>query len=133
MMRLHEGQSSGLAILVKRVFAPLQAMYESMVREGVASGELIKADGMQIQLAMLGANVMYFLSAPVFRLVMNFEPFSPEALATRRKALVEFMGQALFLDRKHGAELAARVLADTPMPKIKGDRFMFRGKNERTE
>jgi TetR/AcrR family transcriptional regulator len=133
MMRLHEGQSSGLAILVKRVFAPLQAMYESMVREGVASGELIKADGMQIQLAMLGANVMYFLSAPMYRLLMPIEPFAPEILAARRKALVEFLGQAIFQDRKHGAELAARVFADTPMPEIKGDRFTFGGKNERTE
>jgi hypothetical protein len=31
-------------------------------------------------------------------------------------ALVEFLGQAIFHDRRHGAEVAARVLADTPMP-----------------
>jgi hypothetical protein len=29
---------------------------------------------------------------------------------------VEFLGQALFQDRKHGAELSAKVLADTLMP-----------------
>jgi TetR/AcrR family transcriptional regulator len=133
MMRLHKGESGALAILVKRVFAPLLAMYESILREGIGSGELIQVDGMQIQLAMLGANVMYFLSAPMYQLIRDIEPFAPEALATRRKALVEFLGQALFVDRKHGAELAARVLADTPMPEIKGGRFTFGGKNERTE
>lgn len=133
MMRLHRGESGSLPILVKQVFAPLLAMYESILREGIGSGELIQVDGMQIQLAMLGANVMYFLSAPMYQLIMATEPFAPEALAARRKALLEFLGQALFQDRKHGAELAARVFADTPMPEIKGDRFTFGGKNERTE
>ena len=133
MMRLHKGESGALPILIRRVFAPLLAMYESMLREGMVSGELIQVDGMQIQLAMLGANVMYFLSAPMYRLIASTEPFAAEALAVRRKALVEFLGQAVFQDRKHGAELAARVFADTPMPEIKGDRFTFRGKNERTK
>ena len=71
-------------------------MYQSMVREGIAVGELIQADWMQIQLATLGANVFYFLSAPIWRLVPAEEPFAPEALAARRKALVEFLGQAVF-------------------------------------
>ncbi len=67
MMRLRQGESGALSILVKRVFAPLQAMYQAMVREGISSGELIEADWMQIHLAALGANVFYFLSAPVWR------------------------------------------------------------------
>src|SRR5438270_164750 len=63
-----------------------------------------------------GANVMYFLSAPVRRIVSGEEPLSREALAQRRKLLVEFLGQAIFQDRQHGAELAAKVFGDTPMP-----------------
>ena len=91
-------------------------MYQSMVREGIASGEVIDADWMQIELAALGGNVFYFLSAPVWRLMVPIEPFDPEVLRARRVALVEFLGQAIFQDRKRGAELAAKVLADTPMP-----------------
>ena len=49
-------------MLVKRVFAPVMTMYQSMVREGIASGELIDVDWMQIHLAALGANVFYFLA-----------------------------------------------------------------------
>jgi TetR/AcrR family transcriptional regulator len=116
LMRLHKGETGELPILVKRVFAPIQAMFQSMIREGVASGELIEADWFQIVLAALGANVFYFLSAPVWRLMLPVEPFDHEVLRARRNAIVEFLGQALFIDRKHGAELAARVLADTPMP-----------------
>lgn len=123
MIRLHKGESGAMPVLVKKVFEPILIMYRSMVREGIASGELIDADWMQIQLASLGANVFYFLSAPVWRLLLAQEPFTPEALATRRKAILDFLGLALFQDRKHGAAIAARVYADTPMPEIGGDRF----------
>lgn len=133
MMRLHEGESGALPILVKRVFAPIQTMFQATVREGISSGELINVDWFQIPLAALGANVFYFLSAPIWRLIMPIEPFAPEVLAARREALVEFLGQAVFTDRKLGAELAARVLADTPMPEFKGHPLMFGRNDERTK
>ena len=117
MMRVHQGEEGALPLLVKSVFGPLHAMFQSLVREGIASGELIEVDWLQIPLAALGMNVFYFLSAPVWRLIMApFEPFAPEALRARRIALVEFLGQAIFKDRDRGAEAARRVLADSPMP-----------------
>jgi TetR/AcrR family transcriptional regulator len=116
MMRLHKGEEGELLILVKRIFAPLHAMFQSMVREGIASGELIEADWLQMVLTALGGNVFYFLSAPVWRHILPFEPFAREALQARRVATVQFLGQAIFQDRKHGAELAAKVLDDSPMP-----------------
>lgn len=116
MIRLHKGGEGLLLILVQRIFGPLQAMFNSIVREGIASGELIDADWMQILLAALGMNVFYFLSAPVWRVVIPFEPFDRDVLQARRVALVEFLGKAVFQDRQRGAEVAARVLADTPMP-----------------
>jgi TetR/AcrR family transcriptional regulator len=131
MMRLHQGESDALPVLVKRVFAPLQTMYQSMMREGIASGELIDVDWLQIHLAALGANVFYFLAAPVWRMLMPFEPFAPNVLEARRRAVVEFLGQAVFIDRAHGAELAARVLADTPMPELQNTRHLFGRTDER--
>ncbi len=118
MIRLHKGETGELPILAKRVFAPLHAKFESIVREGIASGELVEADWLQIILSALGGNVFYFLSAPVWRLIMSFEPLDPEVLRARRTSTVEFLGQAIFQDRKHGAELAAKVLADTTMPEL---------------
>lgn len=125
MMRMHQGDPGAMTILVKRVFSPIRAMYESMVREGIASGELIDVDWLQLHLAALGANVFYFLVAPVWRMLLDFEPFEPEVLARRRKAVVEFLGQAVFADRAHGAELAAKVIADSPMPDISESRRIF--------
>ena len=118
MIRLHKGEEGELPILAKRVFAPLHAKFKAMACEGIASGELIEADWLQIILSALGGNVFYFLSAPVWRLIMSFEPLAPEVLRARRASMVEFFGQAIFQDRKHGAELAAKVLAETPMPEL---------------
>lgn len=131
MIRMQRGESGAMPILVKRVFAPALTMYQSMVREGVESGELIHADWLQMQLASVGANIFYFLGAPVWRIITSSEPFTPEALAERRKAIVEFLGQAIFADRQRGAELAARVLADSPMPDVNLDRLPYGRKDER--
>ncbi len=131
MIRMHKGESGAMPVLVKRVFGPAMTMYQALVREGIDSGELIHADWLQMQLSAIGGNVFYFLSAPVWRILHDTDPFTPEALAHRRKAVVEFLGQAIFIDRQHGAETAARVLADTPMPEINPDWLPYRRKDER--
>ncbi|WP_109484355.1 TetR/AcrR family transcriptional regulator [Occallatibacter savannae] len=131
MMRLHKGESGAMDLLIKRVFAPMLAMYQSMVREGIASGELIDTDWLQIHLASLGTNVFYFMSSQLWRELLPYDPFSPEVLAERRKTVVHFLGLAIFRDRERGAELAEKVLADTPMPEIRVDKSPFGVKHER--
>src|ERR1700734_3311211 len=74
MMRLHKGEAGELPILIKRIFAPMHAMFQSLVREGIASGELIEVDWFQMVLSALGGNVFYFLSAPIWKEVLAFEP-----------------------------------------------------------
>jgi TetR/AcrR family transcriptional regulator len=66
--------------------------------------------------AGLGANVFYFLSAPMTRLSQGFDPLQRGALEFRRKAAIEYLGKAIFVDREYGSRLASRVLAATPMP-----------------
>jgi len=131
MMRLHKGESSAMDMLIKRVFAPMLVMYQSMVREGIASGELVEVDWLQIHLVSLGTNVFYFMSSQLWRELLPYDPFAPEVLAERRRTVVNFLGLAVFRDRKHGAELAEKVLADTPMPEIRVDKSPFGVKNER--
>src|ERR1700685_16233 len=50
MIRLHKGEEGALPLLATRIFAPLHAMFQSMVREGIASGELIDVESLQIVL-----------------------------------------------------------------------------------
>jgi hypothetical protein len=116
MMRIRKGESAVLPIIAKKAFEPMLIMYESTAREGIESGELIDADWLQMLFAGLGANVFYFLSAPVWQIVARMDLLTRDALVARRKALLEFLGQAIFRDRRHGAELAAQIYADSPMP-----------------
>ena len=69
----------------------------------------------------------------MMRLVEGTNPLEPEALRFRRKAAIEFLGQALFTDREHGARVAARVLAATPMPKSIELKKLKARRNERTK
>ncbi len=117
MMRLSRGEENALAPLIERVFKPGMFRLRDLFAEGRRTGELIEADEWQIMYSALGANVFYFLSAPMVGIMLGADPLERSAMEQRRKAAVEFLGQAIFSDRKHGAEVAAQVLAATPMPK----------------
>jgi hypothetical protein len=60
----------------------------------------------------------------MMRLIAEANPFEPSALKFRRRAAIEFLGQAIFTDRTRGVSIAARVLGDTPMPELDlGDKY----------
>ncbi|MGO9319098.1 MAG: TetR/AcrR family transcriptional regulator [Terracidiphilus sp.] len=120
MVRLHQGEEHRMARMAEKFFRPMWEKLEEVLREGIASGELIPADPSQMRYASLGANIFYFLSAPLTRLAIHIDPLERDVLEIRRKTAIEFLGQAIFIDREHGARVAARVLAETPMPEVHG-------------
>jgi len=116
MIRLRKGESNAMSPLVEKLFRPMADKMVAVAEEGIRSGELIPVENSQLIYAVLGPNVFYFLSAPMMRIVAEGDPFHPAALDFRRKAAVEYLGQAIFIDREHGTRVATRVLASTPMP-----------------
>jgi TetR/AcrR family transcriptional regulator len=122
MVRLRRGQSESVPLLAKQVFKPLLEKLQEVVREGIETGELCPVDWLQVVYCAMGANVFYFLTAPMMRLTLSFDPLDDAAIESRRKSAVQFLGNALFVDRAHGASLAKRVLADMPMPKARNAR-----------
>lgn len=116
MIRLHRGEENALTAMVDRFFRPLTDRMQQVIAEGIASGELVDGDAAQMRLAALGANVFYFLSAPLMKLILGSDPLERSELAKQRKAAIDYLGITIFSDRKHGAEVAARVLAASPMP-----------------
>jgi TetR/AcrR family transcriptional regulator len=118
MVRLHQGEENQLAAMAQKFFRPIWGMIQKLLEEGIHSGELIPVDPQQIRYASLGANVFYFLTAPLTKLAFGINPMEKSELEYRRKATVEYLGQAIFVDREHGARVAARVLETTPMPAI---------------
>lgn len=118
MVRFHHGKSSSIPMLASKAFTPLLKKIQNAVESGIRSGELCKIDWMQVMYSTYGSNVFYFMSAPMMRLSVPFEPFDPAIIEFRRNASVKFLGNAIFVDRAHGAKLARRVLVDMPMPPI---------------
>lgn len=119
MVRYQAGEDTSLPIIVRDAFAPLLKRMRALVQQGIRSGELVKAEPLQVVYSAFGANVFYFLSAPTMRMALSeesFEPFAPEAASARRKASLQFLANALFTDRAQGQKLARHVLADVPMP-----------------
>ena len=116
MIRLRKGESTAVNPLVEKLFRPMGEKTLAVVEEGIRCGELIPVESSQVMYAALGANVFYFLSAPMMRLIAGADPMERSALEFRRRVSVEYLGQAIFIDRVRGAQAAARVLADTPMP-----------------
>jgi TetR/AcrR family transcriptional regulator len=125
MIRLHRGEANALTPLVDSIFRPLMARMQDVLDEGIRSGELVSVDPTQMRLAALGANVLYFLSAPMMRLIEGTDPLERDALAFRRRSAIEYLGQTIFVDREHGARVAALVLARVPMPENSGIRLQL--------
>jgi TetR/AcrR family transcriptional regulator len=119
MVRFHQGRGGALHILARKAFGPMFLRMEAVAQEGISTGELCDVDWMQMIYAALGANVFYFLSAPMLGMISGQDPLQPTSIATRRTAAIEFLGNAIFVDRKRGAKLAKKVLAAVPVPDAK--------------
>ena len=116
MIRLRLGEENAIGPIVEKVFRPMMGRLEAVYQDGRASQELVDVDEWQIMYAALGANVFYFLSAPVMSLLTGRDFFERSTLENRRRVAVEYLGKTIFNDREHGARVAERVLAATPMP-----------------
>src|SRR5580658_4146805 len=90
MIRLHRGEKNAVTPLIEKVFRPMMSRLLQLFAEGKSSGELIQVDEWQIMYAALGANVFFFLSAPVMGMLMEINPLERSAIEHRRKMAVEY-------------------------------------------
>jgi TetR/AcrR family transcriptional regulator len=101
MMRAGHG-SPHLQRIAKNYFQPLFLRLGQVIRAGIASGEFRPVDPMHFVPSMIALVVFYFTSAPVMKTVTGFDPLSPERVAERRAAVLDFISAALF--RKEGLQ-----------------------------
>lgn len=118
MIRYRLGQSHAMGIIAKRAFEPTFSRVQQIAEEGIRTGELCPVDWTQMLYSALGANVFYFLSAPMMQMMFARDLFDPEEVAARRTSAIQFLGQALFTDRSRGAQIAKSVLAAMPIPEF---------------
>jgi len=96
MMRAKEGRSEHIDRLIKTYFQPIYARVGDLLQKGIAEGEFRKVDPAHFIPSMIAIIVFYFSSAPVMQRIVRFNPLSPERVAERRAAVLDFISAALF-------------------------------------
>jgi TetR/AcrR family transcriptional regulator len=99
MMRAREGDSVHISRLVKTYFQPIYRRVGELLHKGIAEGEFRKVDPAHFIPSMVAMIVFYFSSAPVMQRIVGFNPLTPERIAERRAAVLDFISAALFLTR----------------------------------
>ena len=82
--------------IVKSYMRPLLDELLKLFRDGIAAGVFRPVDPMQFIPSMAAVVVHYFGSAPFMKLMMQQDPLSPERIAARRAAVLDFISSALF-------------------------------------
>jgi TetR/AcrR family transcriptional regulator len=96
MMRAARGRAPQLERIVKQYFVPLFRKVAAVIEEGQATGDFRSVDPMHFVPSMIAVIVFHFTNAPVLRMVAGIDPFSPERIAARRDAVLDFISAALF-------------------------------------
>ena len=102
MIRFRSGKGGSIPVLFRTAFAPLIQKMREAVEDGIRTGELCRVDWLQVVYSIFGANVFYFLSAPMMELALPFELFAPKALKQRREIAVHFLAQHCSLIARPG-------------------------------
>jgi TetR/AcrR family transcriptional regulator len=100
MMRAREGHSPHIDRMIKTYFQPVFARLSEVMREGIADGEFRPVNPVHFVPSMVAVIVFYFSSAPMMQKIVGFNPFTPERIAERRAAVLDFISAALFRPRK---------------------------------
>jgi TetR/AcrR family transcriptional regulator len=96
MMRAREGNSVHIDRLVKTYFQPIYKRVGALLHKGIADGEFRKVDPAHFVPSMIAMIVFYFSSAPVMQRIVRFNPLTPQRIAERRAAVLDFVSAALF-------------------------------------
>jgi TetR/AcrR family transcriptional regulator len=75
---------------------PLYSRLEKLIEEGMGSGDFRKIDPIQTVTSIIGTIVFYFISMPAQQLMHAGDPSSPERIAARRTAVLDFICAAIF-------------------------------------
>ena len=96
MMRAGRGGTSQLDRIVPQYFRPLFAKVAQVLKEGIASKEFRPVDPVQFIPSMISVIVFYFTNMPVMKMMTGSDPATPERIAERRAAVLDFISAALF-------------------------------------
>src|SRR6266568_9129297 len=93
---------SRLQRIAKKYFRPVFLEISALLKAGAQSGDFRQVDPVHFIPSMISVIVFYFNTAPIMKLMTGGDPMSPEHLAERRAAVVDFISAALFVRSKGG-------------------------------
>jgi AcrR family transcriptional regulator len=104
MMRAREGQSPHIDKVVKTYIQPIFARVADLIRKGTADGEFRPVSPVHFVPSMVAMIVFYFSSAPMMQRIVGFNPMTPERIAERRAAVLDFISAALFRPKPNATQ-----------------------------
>jgi len=81
---------------IDRQWRPVYNKLMALLTDGIAAGEFRPSDPAQTLTSLLGVMIFYFISSPTQQLMGPGDPFSPERIAARRAAVLDFVSTAIF-------------------------------------
>ena len=96
MMRAREGRSPHIDKIITNYIQPIFARVSELIRKGTADGEFRPVNPVHFVPSMVAMIVFYFSSAPMMQKIIGFNPLTPERIAERRAAVLDFISAALF-------------------------------------
>jgi TetR/AcrR family transcriptional regulator len=96
MMRAREGGSPHFDKLIKNYLRPIFKRVSELLRKGIAEGAFRPVNPAHFMPSMVAMIVFYFSGAPVMQKIVGFNPLTPERIAERRAAVLDFISAALF-------------------------------------
>src|SRR5690349_12057624 len=96
--------SPHLRRIVQRYLRPIFLKVSEVLREGAAAGEFRPVDPTQFVPSTIAIIVSYFANAPLLAMIAPGDPLSPERIAARRAAVLDFVSAALFQTRELARE-----------------------------
>jgi TetR/AcrR family transcriptional regulator len=104
MMRAREGQSQQIDKLIKNYIQPIFLRVGELIKQGIAGGEFRSVNPAQFVPSMVAIIVFYFSGAPMLQKIVGFNLLTPERIAERRAAVLDFISAALFLPKSNAAQ-----------------------------
>lgn len=105
--------------IARDYFRPVFSQISAVLQEGIESGEFRPVNPLHFIPSMVSVIVFFFTTAPALKVMTGVDAMSPEYLAERRAAVVDFISAALFR-REAGAENAEPIDSRT---RTKGERL----------
>jgi TetR/AcrR family transcriptional regulator len=82
--------------VLERYAKPIYTKITALLQNGIESGDFRPVDPTQTMTSILGAIVFYFISLPAQQAMFPGDPTSPERIALRRAAILDFVSAAVF-------------------------------------